>query len=96
MIDVTAAASLTPAQLDALFAAGSGSNGGEHPSAGLSLRKSATEPGEPLRLEIEAFLSSVRTRETPPVSGEDGRRALTLALQIKEAIEAHAVRSGLA
>ncbi len=98
MIDVTAAASLTSAQLDALFAAGAaaGATGGEHPSAGLSLRKIATEPGEPLRLEIEAFLHSVRTRETPRVSGDDGRRALTLALEIQSAIAEHAVRSGLA
>ena len=31
------------------------------------------EAGEPLRLEIEAFLEAVRTRDEPVVSGEDGR-----------------------
>ena len=99
MIDVTAAASLTPQQLEALFAAGSMGNADAgtppHPSAGLSLRKVPTEPGEPLRLEIESFLHSVRTRETPVVSGEAARRALALALQIQESIRDHRERSGL-
>ena len=101
MIDVTAAASLTPAQLQAVFAHaggpdGSGSENPQHPSVGLSLRKVATQPGEPLRLEIEDFLHSVRTRCTPRVSGADGRRALETALQIQAEIEAHTARSGLA
>ena len=96
MIDVAAAASLTPPQLEALFAAsGAGSADATHPSAGLSLRKVATEPGEPLRLEIEAFLQSVRTRETPRVSGEAAREALALALLIQESIREHRQRSGL-
>ncbi len=97
MIDVTAAASLLPAQLDAVFAAGNADAAeGQHPSAGLSLRKVTTTPGEPLRLEIEAFLEAVRTRQPPRVSGQEGRRALELALQIQEEIKTHAVRSGLA
>ncbi len=127
MIDVTAAASLTPAQMQALFAAQGMSQPDEahsaeeveahlaslrtgpkettaqteaaaaaaHPSAGLSLRKVPTEPGEPLRLEIESFLNAVRTRETPRVSGNDGRAALALALEINSAIAAHAERAGL-
>ena len=134
MIDVTAAASLTTEQMQALFAAGSatanneshsaaeveahlaslraGSSGdaaiaddlaarsgltaaAAHPSAGLSLRKVPTEPGEPLRLEIESFLEAVRTRSTPRVSGEDGRAALALALDINKAIADHAERAGL-
>ncbi|MGI4854243.1 MAG: Gfo/Idh/MocA family protein [Janthinobacterium lividum] len=133
MIDVTAAASLSPAQMQALFsgaglkvaseshtaeeveahleslraggqiagdlAARSGlpAEGGAqaHPSQGLSLRKVPTEPGEPLRLEIEHFLHAVRTRETPRVSGQDGRAALALALEINQAIAHHAERAGL-
>ena len=145
MIDVTAAASLSTAQMHALFAAGGVSrdeshtaaeveahlrairsaevsDGGssmasdlsarsnlpsaamtphvaasaaQHPSQGLSLRKVPTEPGEPLRLEIESFLHAVRTRETPAVSGRDGRAALQLALEINQAIAAHAERAGL-
>lgn len=98
MIDVTAAASLTPAQLQAVFSdeATKAGTAEPHPSAGLSVRKVPTEAGEPLRLEIEAFLHSVRTRERPKVSGKDGRRALELALEIQRAMEQHSHRSGLA
>ena len=94
MFDVTAAAGLSDAQLGALAAMAAG-GAGQHPSAGLSLRKVAVEAGEPLRLEIEAFLAAVRTRTEPVVSGEDGRRALALALEIHEAMAAHARRAGL-
>jgi predicted dehydrogenase len=147
MIDVTAAASLTPAQMQALFAGGAGVTASEthsneeveahlaqlraakaaaipdlpipdspipdspiaadlaarsglaaavaHPSAGLSLRKVPTEPGEPLRLEIESFLDAVRTRTRPRVTGDNGRAALSLALEINAAIAAHARHAGL-
>ncbi len=93
LIDVTAAAGMDPAQLAAL--AQMAQQAGQHPSAGLSLTKVPVELGEPLRLEIEAFLQSVRTRSTPVVSGEDGRAALALALQVNEAIAVHAERAGL-
>jgi len=78
----------------AQMVAAAGAAGG-HPSAGLSLRKVPVEAGEPLRLEIEAFLGAVRARSVPAVSGEDGRRALALALEIHEAMAAHARRAGL-
>jgi len=42
--------------------------------------------GEPLRLELEAFLKAVETRSTPVVAGEDGFRALELAMSINEEI----------
>jgi predicted dehydrogenase len=93
MIDVTAAAKMDPAQLAAL--AQLAMQAGSHPSAGLSLTKVPVEPGEPLRLEIESFLDAVRTRTRPVVSGEDGRAALAVALQVNEAIAAHAARTGL-
>jgi predicted dehydrogenase len=93
MIDVTAAAGMDPAQLAAL--AQMAQQAGQHPSAGLSLKKVQVELGEPLRLEIVSFLEAVRTRTTPLVSGEDGRAALALALEINQAIAAHAKRTGL-
>ena len=93
MIDVTAAAGMDPAQLAAL--AQLAQQAGQHPSAGLSLKKVQVELGEPLRLEIASFLNAVRTRVTPVVSGEDGRAALALALEINQAIAAHAERAGL-
>ncbi|WP_047491457.1 Gfo/Idh/MocA family protein [Terriglobus sp. TAA 43] len=122
MIDVTAAASLTAAQMQALFAASTGRDEShtaeeveahlaslrttqqaaaspipteEHPSAGLSLRKIPTEPGEPLRLEIEDFLNAIRTRQEPRVTGHNGRNALALALEINAAIADHQQRAGL-
>ena len=90
MIDVTAAAGMDPAQLAALAQRVS-----QHPSAGLSLKKISVEQGEPLRLEIASFLGVVRTGATPVVSGEDGRAALALALEINRAIAAHAERTGI-
>jgi predicted dehydrogenase len=93
MIDVTAAAGMDPAQLAAL--AQLAQQTGQHPSAGLSLKKIPVKQGEPLRLEIESFLNAVRTRTAPHVSAEAGRAALALALEINQAIAAHAVRTGL-
>jgi predicted dehydrogenase len=86
------AAGMDAAQLTAMASA---SGGSDHPSAGLSLRKVPVAPGEPLRLEIEAFVDAVRTRATPVVSAEDGRAALGLALEINAAIAAHARSTGL-
>jgi len=93
MIDVTAAAGLDMAQLAALAQMAAAAGG--HPSAGLSLKKVPVEAGEPLRLEIEAFLTAVRERTVPVVSGADGRKALALALEIHAAMAAHALRAGL-
>lgn len=89
MIDVTAAAGMDLAQLAAMTGTGG------HPSAGMSLRKVPVEAGEPLRLEIEAFLNAVRHRTEPEVTVEEGRAALALALEINAAVESHARRTGL-
>jgi predicted dehydrogenase len=62
---------------------------------GLALSKPVVTPGEPLRLEIESFLASVRTRSQPAVTGEQGRAALALALDINAAIQEHAIRAHL-
>lgn len=89
LIDVTAAAGLEMEQL----AAQAGSGG--HPSAGMSLRKVPVEPGEPLRLELEAFLDAVRRRSQPEITAEQGRAALAIALEINAAVATHAERTGL-
>jgi len=78
-----------PAILAQLAAAGG------HPSPGLSFVKPEVAPGEPLRLEIESFLDSVRTRREPRVTARQGRAALALALEIQSAMVAHAHRAGL-
>jgi predicted dehydrogenase len=44
------------------------------------------EEGEPLALELAAFVTSVRDRTPPPVDGGAGRRALELAIRVREAI----------
>jgi predicted dehydrogenase len=97
MIDVTAAAAMAaqmdPAQMAALAAAAAASGG--HPSPGMSIRKVPVEAGEPLRLEIAAFVEAVRTRAQPVVTVEDGRAALALALEINASMAEHSRRTGL-
>ena len=95
--DVAKLAGMDAGQLAAMASAAGASGGGmgDHPSAGLSLRKAPVEAGEPLRLEIEAFLDAVRTGGRPVVTAEDGRAALALALEINASIAAHAQSTGL-
>ena len=81
------------AALTGVGAAGVGMNLG--PNLGLSFAKPEVTPGEPLRLEIEAFLDSVRTRRAPRVTARQGREALALALEIQATMAAHAKRAGL-
>lgn len=51
---------------------------------------------EPLRAEIESFFEAVINRTPAIVSGEDGRRALSLALRTLEQIQEHTMRIGAA
>ncbi len=44
---------------------------------------------DPLRTELQAFIKCVHTRERPPVSAEDGVRAVRLAEQTVAALQAH-------
>jgi predicted dehydrogenase len=81
------------AALTGVGGAGVGMNLG--PNLGLSFAKPEVTPGEPLRLEIEAFLDSVRTRRAPRVTARQGREALALALEIQATMAAHAKRAGL-
>jgi len=48
-----------------------------------------TKKDEPLRLQFEAFLGSVRTRRTPKLNGVAARRSLEVALAIAGKIEEH-------
>jgi predicted dehydrogenase len=93
VIDVSRAAQAGPEAMAAAASAAAGNPLGGFP--GLRIEKPPVEPGEPLRLEIVSFLDCVRTRATPRVSGEDGRAALALALDINAAIASHAERAGL-
>jgi predicted dehydrogenase len=67
-----------------------------HPIPGFAMRKLEISSGEPLRLELESFLRSVRERTEPEVTAWDGRAALAVALEISAAIRAHQSRAGLA
>ncbi len=50
---------------------------------------------EPLRSEIESFLTAARDGSPSPVSGREGRNALALALRALERIEEHAGHPGV-
>ena len=69
----------------------------KQPSANpqIQVSKPPITAEEPLLAEIKAFLEAVRTRETPVVSLEDGRKALALALEILAQIARHAGRIGV-
>ena len=53
----------------------------------LSLEEREVPEADALGSEIDAFLSAVRDRETPPVTGWDGLRALEVAHVILESLE---------
>jgi len=53
----------------------------------VSERKLEPPEQEPLKLELQAFIESVKTRKPPRVTGEDGVNALELALRINDEID---------
>lgn len=55
-------------------------------SAGVAESARSFEDADALGAEIEDFVSAVRAGRAPAVSGEDGRRALGLALQVGELV----------
>lgn len=60
-----------------------------HPLLGISINRLQINDVEPLRTEITAFLDAIDKNEKPPVTGEDGRRALSLAVGVLAKIEEH-------
>jgi predicted dehydrogenase len=86
---------IDPTMLQQLAAAAAAQGQATGAGPGLSFAKPEVTPGEPLRLEIEAFLESVRTRRAPRVTARQGRDALALALEIQASMETHAERAGL-
>ena len=65
------------------------------PWPGVNTRILEVENVEPLRAEIESFLNAIAGDSPFVVSGEDGRRALALALRTLEQIQAHTAKSGV-
>ena len=68
---------------------------GTTPRPGVNTQRLEVADSEPLRAEIEAFIRATREGLPSPVSGEDGRRALALALRALERIKEHATHPGL-
>ena len=60
------------------------------PQRQVRIKPQLVVKNEPLRLELEAFLNSVTTREKPKVDGETSLRALKVALDVVDKIELHA------
>jgi len=60
-----------------------------HPLAGISINRLEINDIEPLRAEITAFLDAIEKNTPPPITGDDGRRALKLAVGVLEKIDAH-------
>src|SRR5689334_17104362 len=56
----------------------------------LSVEQLAVVEGDALANEIGAFVQAVRARETPPVTGWDGLRALEVAHVVRESVETEA------
>jgi predicted dehydrogenase len=50
-------------------------------------QRSVLEDEEPLRKELVSFIDSIRTGRPPEATGEDGRKALSLAIRILEEID---------
>ena len=70
-------------------------SGTHGPWPGVSTRTLEVQNVEPLRAETESFLQSAASGSRPTVSGEDGRRALALALRTLEQIHEHSLSSGV-
>jgi len=64
----------------------------DDPLLGISINRLQTNDVEPLRAEITAFLDAIEKDQRPPVTGEDGRRALALAVGVLEKINRHAAK----
>jgi predicted dehydrogenase len=58
----------------------------------IGFRKLETQPCDPLRAELAAFLQCVRTRRAPLAGGREGKAALALAERVMNCIEEHATR----
>ncbi len=61
-----------------------GQSGNIHWREGMEIKRAEVEvePGEPLRLELEAFVNSAAEGALPAVSGQQGTAALAVALEI--------------
>ncbi|MCL4500989.1 MAG: gfo/Idh/MocA family oxidoreductase, partial [Deltaproteobacteria bacterium] len=61
--------------------------GATGPIPGVGLQTRRFNPEDVLNKEIIAFVKSIKTGQEPPISGEAGRAALSLALEIMAAMK---------
>ncbi|HLK49062.1 MAG TPA: hypothetical protein VKT49_13055, partial [Bryobacteraceae bacterium] len=55
----------------------------------IGFEQAPVTKGEPLKLQLDAFLDCVETREMPKISGAAARDSLSVALAILDKIEVH-------
>ena len=60
------------------------------PERQIGFQTAAVEKDEPLRLELASFVRAVQDRSRPEATGEEGLRALRVAMDIIDKIEEHA------
>jgi len=74
---------------------GLGAPQGGSPFPSVNIRRLEVNPIEPLRLEIESFIDAITNKTPAPIPGEDGRRALALAIRALDKIHEHAKIAGV-
>jgi predicted dehydrogenase len=79
-----------------VFSVNGESAGIPSPNQQIKMAKPSVAREEPMQAELKSFLSAVRTHAKPVVALEDGRRALALALDILNTIQAHSERAQIA
>jgi predicted dehydrogenase len=57
---------------------------------GITFEQLPIQPNEPLKLQFDAFLDAVETRDQPKLDGRSARRTLEIALAVLAKIEEHA------
>ncbi|HXZ31278.1 MAG TPA: Gfo/Idh/MocA family oxidoreductase [Terriglobales bacterium] len=75
-----------------IFSVGKSNSGSASVNPQIQVTKLPTVQEEPLHAELKSFLDSVRQRSMPLVGLEDGRRALSVALEIIRAIREHGAK----
>lgn len=63
-----------------------------HPLLGININRLEINDVEPLKAELEAFIDCIIEDKTPPITAQDGQKALKLALGVLEKIETHRSR----
>lgn len=64
----------------------------DNPLLGISINRLKINDIEPLRAEITSFLDAIESDSEPTVTGEDGRRALALAVGVLDRINSHTAK----